>query len=338
MTGIQYQEAGNCASLPFAERTGCGLRFIDGKRFYSLDLYLKRTFGQKVYKIALDGGMTCPNRDGTLGTKGCIFCSSGGSGDFAGKRLQGQSVTTQIDKAISQIQTRKHTGSKFIAYFQSYTNTYAPVEYLRTLFFESIAHPDIVGLSIGTRPDCLPVQVLDLLSELNQTTTLEIELGLQTIHDSTARFIRRGYALPVFEQAVHELHRRGISIIVHLILGLPGEDAEEIFETIQYINRLPIQGVKLQLLHVLDGTDLKDHLGSFHILSMEEYISLVIECLKRLRPDIVIHRLTGDGPKDLLLAPLWSTQKRVVLNTIGKRMKEEQFYQGMLYSPNGITK
>lgn len=305
------------------------MQMWDGKPYYSLDYYLKHRFGEKVYKIALDGGMTCPNRDGTLDTRGCIFCSAGGSGDFAAAR-EGD-VTSQITRAIAGIKQSKSTGNSFIAYFQSYTNTYADISYLRPLFTEAISHPDVVGLSVGTRPDCLPDHVVDLLAELNSQKPVWVELGLQTIHEDTASFIRRGYTLDVFNKAVDTLHKNGLETIVHIILGLPGEDTGRILQTIHYLNKVPIQGIKLQLLHVLSGTDLAGMLGTFPIYTLEEYVDTVITCLEHLSPETVIHRLTGDGPKDLLLVPDWSTKKRHVLNTIHKTMAEKNTYQGRYY-------
>lgn len=301
------------------------------KRYYSLDFYLKHTFGEKVYKLALDGGMTCPNRDGTLGTRGCIFCSAGGSGDFAARRQE--TVTKQIDTAISEIQQAKKTGNKFIAYFQSYTNTYAPVSYLEPLFTEAISHPSVVALSIATRPDCLGDEVLTLLQTLSQKKPVWVELGLQSCHDKTAEFIRRGYPLSVFEQAVHALSSLSIPVITHVILGLPYETREDMLSTIRYLNHLPIQGIKLQLLHILKGTELADLLGTFPVLSMEEYISLLIECLELLSPETVVHRITGDGPKSLLLAPEWSKNKKKVMNRIHQVLKEKNTWQGRLYTP-----
>lgn len=308
-------------------------RIWNEKRYFSLDYYLKQIFGEKVYKVSLDGGMTCPNRDGKLDTRGCIFCSAGGSGDFAAP--QGQSVTMQINDAIAGIRQAKHVGNKFIAYFQAYTNTYASVEYLRALFTEAIQHPQIVALSIATRPDCLSEDILHLLDELNQQKPVWIELGLQTIHQKTADFIRRGYSLSVFEQAVSHLSRIHIDVIVHIIIGLPYETREDLLETIQYISKLSntntppvIQGVKLQLLHVLSGTDLADYLDDISILTLEEYVDLVIMCLEQLPQNIVIHRITGDGPKNILLAPLWSSSKKTVMNTIHKTLKERNSWQG----------
>ncbi len=297
------------------------------KRYYSLDYYLKNTYGEKLYKISLDGGMTCPNRDGTLGTRGCIFCSRGGSGDFAENRTL--SVTEQIESGKKQ-SAKKYTGSSYIAYFQAYTNTYAPVEYLEKLYMEAIRHPDIRILSIATRPDCLSIEILDLLERLNHIKPVWIELGLQTIHEKSARYIRRGYDLPVFETAVSELRRRGIDVIVHTILCLPGETRQDMLQTIHYLNSQDIQGIKLQLLHILKDTDLADIYTSdpFPVPDPQEYYELLGACISRLRPDIVIHRLTGDGPKDLLLAPLWTCNKRQVLNQLQSYLKTHDIWQG----------
>ncbi len=299
----------------------------NGKPYRSLDYMLRERFGEKVYKVTLNGGMSCPNRDGTLGRRGCIFCSEGGSGDFAADAAL--SITDQIESQIS-ILSQKRPIQKYIAYFQAYTNTYAPVEYLRKIFTEAIAHPKVVALSIGTRPDCLGNEVLDLLEELNSQKPVWVELGLQTIHEDTARYIRRGYPLERFDQAVEELRGRGIEVIVHTILGLPGESDDRILETMKYLNQKDIQGIKLQLLHVLKGTDLAyDYLaGRFRVYEREEYLDLVIRCLENLDPGIVIHRITGDGPKELLLAPLWAGRKREVLNLLHHKMKECGSFQG----------
>lgn len=329
-------------------------KFWNEKRYYSLDYFLKETFGEKIYKVSLDGGMTCPNRDGTLGNRGCIFCSAGGSGDFAAPR--NETVTKQIDTAIEGIKKAKTVGNKFIAYFQSYTNTYASVEYLRNIFTEAIMHPQIVALSIGTRPDCLGEEVIDLLQELNKIKPVWVELGLQTIHETTAKFIRRGYPLEVFEEAVRNLNRIGVDVIVHVILGLPYETKEDILSTIRYLRGYSqrlfknttimnneqinkqvgwIQGIKLQLLHILSGTDLADYQSEISVLTLEEYVDLVLECIELLPQDIVIHRITGDGPKKLLLAPLWSASKKTVMNTIHKTMKERDSWQGKKFYMSG---
>ncbi|MDO4617374.1 MAG: TIGR01212 family radical SAM protein [Lachnospiraceae bacterium] len=298
-----------------------------GKPYYSLDSYLKNTYGRKMYKVSLDAGMTCPNRDGTLDHRGCIFCSTGGSGDFAGDRAAG--IHTQIDDQIRMIQ-KKSSAQDFIAYFQAYTNTYAPLSYLKDVYMEALEHPSVAILDIATRPDCLPDEVLDLLEKLNRKKPVWVELGLQTIHPSTAAYIRRGYDLSCFEDAVRKLHTRNIPVIVHTILGLPGENVSDALATIQYLNQLPIFGIKLQLLHVLKNTDLAADYekGMFRTLEQEEYLDLVITCLQQLSPDIVVHRVTGDGPKKLLISPLWSGNKRAVLNRLHRKMALGNFRQG----------
>lgn len=297
------------------------------KPYRSLDYELKQRFGEKVYKLALNGGMTCPNRDGKVGMRGCIFCSQGGSGDFAASASL--SISEQIDLE-EHLLLEKRPVKKYIAYFQAYTNTYGEVSYLRKIFTEAILRPEVVVLSIATRPDCLSEEILDLLEELNHLKPVWIELGLQTIHERTAQFIRRGYPLSCFEEAVCNLHLRGLTIIVHTILGLPHETHSDMLETISYLNHQPIHGIKLQLLHILKGTDLADYYERhpFHVMEMEEYISLVVDCLELLSPDITVHRLTGDGPKDLLIAPLWSMKKRSVLNAIHQELKNRNTWQG----------
>lgn len=301
------------------------------KPYYSLDYMLKERFGEKVYKVTLNGGMSCPNRDGRIGTGGCIFCSAGGSGDFAADPAL--SITRQIDSQIALL-SQKRPIHRYIAYFQAYTNTYAPAEYLRKIFTEAICHPQIAALSIGTRPDCLEEDVINFLSELNMQKPVWVELGLQTVHERTARYIRRGYPLSCFNDAVSRLREENIEVIVHTILGLPGESQDDIMETMEYLNGQDIQGIKLQLLHVLKGTDLAADYekGVFRTYERDEYIELLMDCLEHLRPDLVIHRLTGDGPKDLLIAPLWASRKREVLNLLHHRMKQEQRFQGRLYS------
>ncbi|MDY5576263.1 MAG: TIGR01212 family radical SAM protein [Lachnospiraceae bacterium] len=292
-----------------------------------LSTYLKKNYGHKVYKLSLDGGMTCPNRDGVLGNRGCVFCSAGGSGDFAADR--GKCIADQIAEAKEKVR-RKITDGGYIAYFQAYTNTYAPVSYLRKIFQEAIAQPDIEILSIATRPDCLDDEKIALLAELNQMKPVWVELGLQTSNEGTAGFIRRGYENKVFENAVKQLISNGIDVIVHIIIGLPGESEKEVVETIEYLNGFKIQGVKLQLLHVLKGTDLEQYYYEygFHILSMEEYADLLFLALEHLRKEIVVHRLTGDGPKQLLIEPQWSGNKRVVMNYIHNEIRRRNIVQG----------
>lgn len=320
-----------CKENLFFERI-CFMRQTDwnSKPYHSLDYELKKIFGKKVYKLALDGGMTCPNRDGTLGRGGCIFCSAGGSGDFAEKQVG--SLREQADLAKARV-SRKISGDSaaYVAYFQSYTNTYAPLSYLKQLFSEAISLPEICALSIGTRPDCLPDETIELLSRLNKEKPVWIELGLQTIHEDTAKLIRRGYALPVFEDAYRRLKAAGLTVIVHVILGLPGESREQMLETVNYLGKLHVDGIKLQLLHVLKGTDLADLYasGGFHTLELPEYLELIGDCLKILPQETVIHRISGDGPKSILIAPEWSGNKRLVLNSIAKYLKEHHIFQGM---------
>ena len=303
------------------------------ERYYSLNRYLRETFGEKVYKLALDGGMTCPNRDGTLGTRGCIFCYAGGSGDFAEGRCA--SLSEQLGRAKSRIR-RKTGAEKFIAYFQSYTNTYAPTEYLEALFTEAISEPSVAALSIGTRPDCLPDRVVALLARLNRIKPVWVELGLQTIHGVTAEHIRRGYPLSVYEDALLRLKAAGLTVIVHVILGLPGESREMMLETIGYLGgQHRPDGIKLQLLHVLEGTDLAGEYraGRFRTMEMDEYFDILFACLQRLPPDMVIHRLTGDGPKRSLIAPLWTGDKKRVLNTMNRELERRDIRQGSEYHP-----
>ena len=310
-------------------------------RYYSLNQYLRETFGCKVYKLALDGGMTCPNRDGTLGTKGCIFCSVGGSGEFAQAVSQNRSkaghigymvppVWEQIEVAKSRVRQKIKDG-KYIAYFQSYTNTYAPVAYLERLFSQAVAHPEVAALSIATRPDCLPPGVPELLGRLNQVKPVWVELGLQTIHPQTAAYIRRGYDLECYCQAMEALKRVGIGhIITHVILGLPGESAEDMVKTVEFAAAAGTDGIKLQLLHVLRGTDLASEYekGKVPVMGLEAYCDILYRCIQALPPHVVIHRLTGDGPKSLLMAPKWSGDKKRVLNTIMKGMEERDVRQG----------
>ena len=302
--------------------------------YYSLNDYLKNTYGEKIYKVAIDAGLSCPNRDGKIDNRGCIFCSAGGSGDFAIARKDFPTVASQIEAGISLFRGKK-VGNKFIAYFQAYTNTYATVSYLERIYKEAIQEPDIKVLSIATRPDCLPEETLDLLERINKQKPVWVELGLQTIHKSSSDFIRRGYELDVFEKAVYDLKKRGISVIVHTILYLPNETREMMLETISYLNKLPIDGIKLQLLHVLKGTDLADYYLSnpFHLPDLEEYLETLGILISHLRPDIVVHRITGDGPKSLLIAPLWTGNKRHVLNSIQKYFKNSDIRQGKDYIP-----
>ncbi|MDE6760908.1 MAG: TIGR01212 family radical SAM protein [Lachnospiraceae bacterium] len=291
--------------------------------YYSLNRYLQDTFGEKVYKIALDGGFTCPNRDGTLDTRGCIFCSGAGSGEFAGKRTD--SITNQIEKGKERLQNKIKDG-RYIAYFQAFTNTYAPVKRLRELYEEAVSRPDIAVLSIATRPDCLTGDVISLIEEMNRIKPVWVELGLQTIHEKSAEYIRRGYPLSVYDEAVKKLKDIGVQVITHVILGLPGESPQEMMETVSYVGNSGADGIKLQLLHVIKGTDLeKDYeRGKFRVLEMEEYVNLVADCLALLPENMVIHRMTGDGDKRTLVAPLWSMDKKRVLNALNKVIAEKE--------------
>ena len=292
--------------------------------YISLSDYLKEKYNTKVYKLSLTSGCTCPNRDGTISTGGCIFCSEGGSGDFAAK---GSSIEKQIEDAKALIDNKISSNippeeRKYIAYFQSFTNTYGDQEHLIKLFDEVLSFNEIVGLSIGTRPDCLTDEMISYLRQANENKEIWVELGLQTIHENTASLINRGYELPVFEDAYKRLTDAGLKVVVHIILGLPGETEDDMLETVKYLSGLnpTLFGVKLQLLHVLKGTKLAKMYeeNPFHIFELEEYCNLVVSCLKLLPKETIIHRLTGDGPKKLLIAPLWSGNKKLVLNTLQK--------------------
>ena len=280
------------------------------------DLYKER-FGCKVYKISLDGGFTCPNRDGTLGTKGCIFCD--GSGAFTQERCG--SIREQLERAKLRV-AAKNKGGKYIAYFQSYTNTYAPVAVLEPLYREAIAGDDIVALAIGTRPDCLPEDVVALLENINREKPVFVELGLQTVHAKTIEYIRRGYDNPIYFDAVRRLKAAGIQVVTHIIIGLPGEDKEMAVETTRQAVAAGTDGVKFHLLHVLRGTDLAlDHqAGKFHCLELEEYTDILTACLAVLPPEVIVHRITGDGAKRDLIAPLWSADKKRVLNYLNRHL------------------
>lgn len=312
-----------------------------GKPYYSLDAYCKNTYGEKLYKIALNAGLSCPNRDGTLGTGGCIFCSAGGSGDFAVKTGDYPSVTEQLAAGKALFHT-KQTGHRCIAYFQAYTNTYGPLPYLQRIYEEALREPTVAGISIATRPDCISEDVMTLLVNLKAQFPdkfVWIELGLQTIHEETALFIRRGYTSDIYDRCVTALHEAAIPVITHVILGLPGETREHVLCTISHLNSIGTWGIKLQLLHVLKGTDLAPFYeqGSYVPLSKDTYLDLVIDCLEHLDPHIVVHRVTGDGPGELLLAPLWSRNKRDVLNSLHHAMKVRCAYQGRLFPDSVLS-
>ena len=286
--------------------------------------YLKRQFGCKVYKLSLVGCTSCPNRDGTVGVGGCIFCSENGSGEFAEKKAA--SVLEQIEAAKTQVAKKIKTNEnvKYIAYFQSFTNTYGPIDELKKMFTEAISHPDIVVLSIATRPDCLSKEVLALLSELSAIKPVWVELGLQTIHKKSAEYIRRGYELSVYDTAVEELHKIGVSVIAHMIIGLPNESRDMIYETAEYIGKTA-DGIKMHMLYVQKATDLYEEYkkGLVPLFDMDEYIDILIGCIERLPEKTVIHRMTGDGDKKTLIAPMWTADKRRVLNSINSQFRKK---------------
>lgn len=294
----------------------------------TVNSYLKNIYGCKVYKLALDGGFTCPNRDGKLDTRGCIFCSGAGSGDFS---IESSSdVNEAIEKAKQVVASKVKDDCKYIAYFQSYTNTYGSLDKMKLLFETAINNPDIEILSVATRPDCVGDEVIDLLKNLNEIKPVWVELGLQSVHEKTAEYIRRGYTLPVFDDAVERLKKAGLNVIVHMIIGLPYETDDEIYQTAEYIGQSGADGVKFQLLHVLKGTDLaKEYeVGKFKELTLDKYVGLLEGCVRRVPKDMVIHRLTGDGAKKNLIAPLWSANKKNVINTINKRFEQDNVIQG----------
>lgn len=296
------------------------------KHYYSFSDYCKEQFGCKVYKLSLSGGMTCPNRDGTCGDRGCIFCSAGGSGEFAAPPQL--AIPDQLEAAKARVR-HKAGGGRYLAYFQPYSNTYGDPEYLRRIYREAIAPDDVVGLSVATRPDCLPDAALAVLDEINRIKPVTVELGLQTIHESTARYIRRGYPLPVYDEAVRRLHGIGVGVVTHLILGLPGEDDGMMLDSVRCAGAVS-DGVKLQLLHVLEGTDLAAdyRVGRFEALSLDRYADLLCRAIEVLPPRVVVHRITGDGAKRDLIAPLWSADKKRVLNTLHRVMDERGVVQG----------
>ena len=293
--------------------------------YITLSEHYRRRFGCKVYKLSLQSGCSCPNRDGNIGFGGCIFCSEGGSGDFAAPLLP---IEEQIQIAKHRVEHKlpKDKSGRYIAYFQSYTNTYGDVKRLSVLYRKTLSFPEIVGISIGTRPDCLPEEMLDMLSELNTIKPVTVELGLQTVHNKTAEKIHRGYNTDVFEKAYKSLTLRGIEVVVHVILGLPGENIADMLDTIDYLAELKpvLPGIKLQLLHILKGTALAAEYSKNHfpIFTMDEYTDLVVECIRRLPEETVIHRITGDGPKSLLIAPEWSGDKKRVLNMLNRKLRE----------------
>lgn len=297
-----------------------------GKHYYSLNEYYKQKFDKKVYKLSINGGMTCPNRDGTLGTKGCIFCSKGGSGEFASSSLL--PVREQLESSVKRVESKTRDNA-YIAYFQPFTNTYADVDYLRKIYYEAIEPEFIVGLSVATRPDCLEDDKIELLAEINRIKPVSVELGLQTIHENTAEYIRRGYTLSAYDNAVKRLKDAGINVVTHVIIGLPFETEEMMLDTVRYVGQRT-NGIKLQLLHVLEDTDLAEEYkqGKFETLSLERYTYIICKAIELLPPDVVIHRITGDGDKRSLIAPLWSGDKKRVLNYINKELERRNIIQG----------
>ena len=297
-------------------------------RYYTLDYYYKNKYNSKVFKVALNGNFTCPNRDGKISKYGCIFCSESGSGDFAGdKELPLKEQFEQVKAVL----LKKWPKAKYIPYFQANTNTYGPISKLKSLFNEAVTlDNDIVSISIATRPDCLSNETIEFLNELNQIKPVTIELGLQTIHDSTAKVINRGYNLNVFEDAVKRLNKYNIEIVVHIINGLPFETKDMMLDTVKYLNNLNIHGIKIHSLFILKNTKLAEMFlnNEFNILTMDEYVDTTVEQLAIIRDDIVIHRINGDAPRDLLIEPHWSLKKVVVMKEIDKKKKETNYYQG----------
>ncbi len=303
------------------------------KPYNTLNAFYRNKFGKKVFKVSLNGGFTCPNKDGTKGVGGCIFCSESGSGDFAGK------IEDSLENQFQAVKTMMHQkwhDAYYIAYFQANTNTYDSAENLRTIYEKALSlDPNIIGLNIGTRCDALNDEIYDLLEELNKKTYLTIELGLQSIHDVTASYINRGHSLECFNQAVKELRKRNIDVVVHIINGFPVETKKMMLDTVRHLNTLDIQGIKIHLLHIMKNTTLGNMYinNPFHILTRDEYVDIVVEQIKLLRKDIIIHRLTGDAPRELLIEPKWSLKKFVVMNEIDKALRKENAYQGI---KNGI--
>lgn len=300
------------------------------KRYHTLNYFLREKFGEKVFKISLDAGFSCPNRDGTISKGGCIYCSERGSGDFAGDR--NFSISSQFDD-IKEMMKNKWKKGKYIAYFQAYTNTYAPVEELRRKYEEAINEEGVVALAIATRPDCLSDEIVELISEFNDRVYTWVELGLQTSNERTAKLINRGYALPVFEDALTRLREKNIDVVVHTIFGLPGEDREDMLNTIRYLREKDIQGIKIHLLHLLKGTPMVKlyEQGKLKFLEQDEYIDIIVKAVSMLPQNIVIHRLTGDAPRNLIIGPMWSLKKWEVLNAIDAKFKNDDIYQGKEY-------
>ncbi|MBY6917847.1 TIGR01212 family radical SAM protein [Clostridium botulinum] len=307
----------------------------NGKRYHSLNYFLREKFGEKVFKISLDGGFSCPNRDGKVSKGGCVFCSARGSGDYAGSR--NFSITNQFNN-VKTMMANKWKSGKYIAYFQAYTNTYAPVDELRQKYEEAINQEGVVALSIATRPDCLEDDVLDLIEELSKKLYVWVELGLQTINDDVAKKINRGYDLKVFDDAMTRLKERNIDVVVHSILGLPGESQDDMLKTIDYIAHSGAQGIKFHLLHLMKDTKMVElyESGELQFLSQEDYIKLICKAVSMLPKEMVVHRLTGDAPRDLLIGPMWSLKKWEVLNAIDKTLEDNDIYQGKNFDMGDI--
>jgi uncharacterized protein len=304
-----------------------------GKRYYSLNYFLREKFGEKVFKISLDAGFSCPNRDGTISSGGCVFCSARGSGDFAGDR--NYSISRQFED-IKSMMSKKWKGGKYIAYFQAYTNTYGSIDALRRVYEEALAQEGVVALAIATRPDCLGEDVVKLLEEMNRRVYTWIELGLQTVKESTAKLINRGYSNNTFEEAVTSLRSHGIDVVVHSIFGLPGETHEDMMETIDYIAHKDVQGIKIHLLHLMKDTPMVKlyEMGRMQFLEEEEYVNLVCRAITKLPESMVIHRITGDAPRELLIGPLWSLKKWEILNAIDSKLLQMDYYQALYFSTN----
>lgn len=301
------------------------------KRYHTLNYFLREKFGDKVFKIALDAGFSCPNRDGTISSGGCLFCSERGSGDFGGDRRF--SITNQFEDIVNMMSKKWKTG-KYIAYFQAYTNTYGSIEELRGKYEEAITQEGVVGLAIATRPDCLDDAVLDLIQEYSHRVYTWVELGLQTCNDESAKIINRGYRLLKFEEALIGLNKRNIDVVVHTIFGLPGESNDDMLKTIEYVSHKNIKGIKMHLLYLMENTPMVQlyENGMLDFLERDKYVEIICRSISMLPPDMVIHRLTGDAPRELLIGPKWSLKKWEVLNAIDNRLVELDLYQGKNYS------
>ncbi|WLF69544.1 TIGR01212 family radical SAM protein [Clostridium septicum] len=302
----------------------------NGKRYHSLNYYLRNKFGEKVYKISLDGGFTCPNRDGRVGRGGCTFCSASGSGDYAGSRAL--SINKQFEDR-KEMMEKKWKDGKYIAYFQAYTNTYAPVDILRKKYEEALKQKGVVALSIATRPDCIDDEIADLLEEISKKTYLWVELGLQTINDNTAKNFNRGYDLKIFDESLKKLKDRNIEVVVHTIFGLPGESKEDMLKTVDYVAHSGVQGIKFHLLHLMEGTKMVEQYksGELKLMAQEDYIDTICKAVTIIPEEMVVHRLTGDAPRALLIGPMWSLKKWEVLNAIDKALEDNDLWQGKNY-------